>query len=117
MLTLLFSIARLTLSDALRNVTYLMFEHFHLLLLICCFYSEGEESSELLRYVLDRGQLPRVFQNLPEFVMAVFMVIQPSPSRISFIEQDEGGMKKSQPTRQVSPVILLYANHFSAFSR
>lgn len=64
-------------DDALRYVTCLLFDRLYSMILNCNLCSDGKEWSELLQHVLKRGQLPQVFQNLSDFVVAVFKVTRP----------------------------------------
>lgn len=86
-------------DDAEHNVAYFTLDHLRSPFLNCDLFSEGEDWSELLPYVLEREQLLQVFQNLPNASMAIFRATQRSSPRPSFSEQDYVGMLENHPTR------------------
>lgn len=97
-------------DDALRYVSYLMFDRLHLLISNCNLYSEEVEWSELLRHVLEGIQLFQVFHNLSYSFVTVFKATQPSPLRPRVIELDNNGNAMNQQTQQDSFVVLAYSS-------
>lgn len=97
-------------DDALCYVKNFMFERLHSMVLKWNLYSEGEYRSEMLHYAPESGQLPQVFENLPDIVVAVFKASRPSPPRPSIIELDENGMPVNQPTKQGHSVTSVYTS-------
>lgn len=97
-------------DDTLRYLLYLMFDSLHSRILNCNFYSEGEELSELLQYILRRSQLSQVLQNSPDSEVTEFedtRLLRPTPN---VIELRKYGMLLNQPPQQVFPVTAMYAN-------
>lgn len=80
----------------LRYVTYLMFDGLRSLILNCNFNLRSDGWIELPQYVLNRGQLLRVFQNLPDSLVLLFKVTRPLPPRPPVIELDKDGMLVNQ---------------------
>lgn len=54
--------------------------------------------------------LLQVLQILTNFVVVVFKITPPSPSRSNVIELDEYGMPVNQPTQEVPPVSSMYVS-------
>lgn len=66
-------------DDALRYITYVMFDRLHVLILNYKFYLEGKEWAARLKDILKRGQVSQFFRNMLNLVPAVFNVTRPSP--------------------------------------
>lgn len=78
-------------DNVLRYVTYLIFG-LQPLILNYNLYSEEEEWSELLQYVPDRDQRPKVLQNLSGSVVSVLKVTPPLPPYRNVIELNKDGL-------------------------
>lgn len=76
-------------DDALRYMTYVILDRLHSHGLNCNLYSEEDELSEQLRYVFEKGQLLKLFRNVPDFAHAVSKATRPSTARLSVIKRDK----------------------------
>lgn len=97
-------------DNVIHYVTYIVFVRLCLLDLTSNLYPDGEKFSEPWQYVPEICQLLRVFQNLPDSMVALFEATRPSPHRPTVIVLEEVGMPVNKPTKQASSVTTIFAN-------
>lgn len=90
-------------DSVLRYVMPPMFDHFYVLILNWNHYSERAEWSDMFRYASEHSPLPRIFQNLPVSVFAVFKATISSPSTPGVIKLDEDGLPLNERPQEVFP--------------
>lgn len=85
-------------------VKYLTSDHQNSLILKYSLYLEDRVWSELMQYVSKRGQPLKVFQDLPDSMVAVFKVTRQSPDKPNVIELHGDKTPVKQTTQKVPPI-------------